>query len=202
MTTNGVTDTRTTGTCAAQGADTSSTPVHEVRCRAIVLLALVAKQIYTQAVAGVASTGAYPVVGQSQSQCKAAVCFKHLLGLMPCQAADHYDLSHDLRRPPSAGLGRQGYHMPAEWEPHKQCWMGWPRRPDNWRENAGPAQKAFAAVATAITEFEPVTLAVPDPQLVRLAPFKMDWFCWGSVWPSSAVARAFLRAESGHFSSY
>jgi len=19
-----------------------------------------------------------------------------------------------------------GFHMPAEWEPHSQCWMGWP----------------------------------------------------------------------------
>ena len=59
--------------------------------------------------------------------------------------------------------------MPAEWEPHQQCWMGWPRRPDNWREYAGPAQTAFAAVATAIMEFEPVTLAVPDPRMVRAA---------------------------------
>ena len=59
--------------------------------------------------------------------------------------------------------------MPAEWEPHQQCWMGWPQRPDNWREYAGPAQTAFAAVATAIMEFEPVTLAVPDPRMVRAA---------------------------------
>ena len=64
--------------------------------------------------------------------------------------------------------------MPAEWEPHQQCWMGWPRRPDNWRENAGPAQKAYAAVATAISEFEPVTLAVPDLQLVRGGDL---WLC-------------------------
>ena len=63
---------------------------------------------------------------------------------------------------------RQGFHMPAEWEPHKQCWMGFPRRPDNWREHAAPAQKAFAAVAAAIMEFEPVTLAVPDQRMVSL----------------------------------
>ena len=58
--------------------------------------------------------------------------------------------------------------MPAEWEPHKQCWMGFPRRPDNWREHAAPAQEAFAAVAAAILEFEPVTLAVPDKRMVSL----------------------------------
>ena len=88
--------------------------------------------------------------------------------------------------------------MPAEWEPHKQCWMGWPRRPDNWRENAGPAQKAFAAVANAITEFEPVTLAVPDPQLVWLAP--LSWFAF--LGPRMALqCRSKGRAESVHFSS-
>jgi agmatine/peptidylarginine deiminase len=21
---------------------------------------------------------------------------------------------------------RHGYYMPAEWEPHSQCWLGWP----------------------------------------------------------------------------
>lgn len=29
-----------------------------------------------------------------------------------------------------------GYRMPGEWEPHACTWMGWPYRPDNWRENA------------------------------------------------------------------
>lgn len=55
----------------------------------------------------------------------------------------------------------RGFRMPAEWEPHKQTWMGWPIRPDNWREHAGPAQRAYAAVAAAIHEFEPVTVYVP-----------------------------------------
>ena len=52
--------------------------------------------------------------------------------------------------------------MPAEWEPHKQVWMGWPLRPDNWRNHAGPAQDAYAAVAEAILEFEPVTICAPN----------------------------------------
>ncbi|CAN6248977.1 unnamed protein product [Urochloa humidicola] len=51
-----------------------------------------------------------------------------------------------------------GFRMPAEWEPHEQCWMGWPERPDNWRENAVPAQEIFAKTAIAISKFEPVTL--------------------------------------------
>ena len=28
--------------------------------------------------------------------------------------------------------------MPGEFEPHAGTWMAWPRRPDNWRDGAGP----------------------------------------------------------------
>jgi agmatine deiminase len=54
--------------------------------------------------------------------------------------------------------------MPGEFEPHAGCWMAWPERPDNWRLGAKPAQRAFAAVATAIAASEPVTMAVSDAQ--------------------------------------
>jgi len=40
--------------------------------------------------------------------------------------------------------------------------MAWPERPDNWRAGAGPAQEAYAAVASAIAASEPVTMAVSD----------------------------------------
>jgi agmatine deiminase len=51
-----------------------------------------------------------------------------------------------------------GFRMPGEFEPHAGCWMLWPERPDNWREAARPAQLAFAQVAVAIAQFEPVTV--------------------------------------------
>jgi agmatine deiminase len=54
--------------------------------------------------------------------------------------------------------------MPAEWEPHAGTWMLWPERPDNWRGNALPAQRAFAAVASAIAKSEPVTMGVSAQQ--------------------------------------
>jgi agmatine deiminase len=57
--------------------------------------------------------------------------------------------------------------MPAEWELHSGCWMAWPERPDNWREGAAPAQRAYAEVAAAIAESEPVTIAVSPAQLER-----------------------------------
>ncbi|MDX1269369.1 MAG: agmatine deiminase family protein, partial [Oceanisphaera sp.] len=34
----------------------------------------------------------------------------------------------------------KGFHMPAEWAPQQAVWMIWPHRPDNWREQAKPAQ--------------------------------------------------------------
>jgi agmatine deiminase len=57
-----------------------------------------------------------------------------------------------------------GFRMPAEWEPHKQTWMVWPERPDNWRLAAQPAQAAFTAVAEAIARFEPVTVCASAAQ--------------------------------------
>lgn len=59
---------------------------------------------------------------------------------------------------------QHGYWMPAEWEPHSHCWMGWPERPDNWRDHAVHAQRVFAKVATAISKFEPVTVCASPTQ--------------------------------------
>ncbi len=46
--------------------------------------------------------------------------------------------------------------------------MLWPTRLDNWRDGAQPAQRAFAAVAHAIADFEPVTVGV-SPQVYESA---------------------------------
>ncbi|KAF6166320.1 hypothetical protein GIB67_015866 [Kingdonia uniflora] len=80
-----------------------------------------------------------------------------------------------------------GYHMPAEWEPHSQCWMGWPERPDNWRNQAVPGQHLFKEVATAISKFEPVTICATAaqwdnarsqiPQNIRVVEMSMN-DCW------------------------
>ncbi|MGH8308755.1 MAG: agmatine deiminase, partial [Steroidobacteraceae bacterium] len=82
---------------------------------------------------------------------------------------------------------RDGFWMPAEFEPHAGCWMLWPERPDNWRENGRPAQQAFAAVASAIARFEPVTVGVSArlyadaraqlPESVRVVELSSD-DCW------------------------
>lgn len=58
-----------------------------------------------------------------------------------------------------------GFFMPAEWAPHKRCWMAWPCHAEWWGDAAGlrTAGRAYAAVATAIARFEPVVMvARPD----------------------------------------
>lgn len=59
---------------------------------------------------------------------------------------------------------QDGFRMPAEYEKHAGCWMLWPERPDNWRNGAKPAQRAFTSVAAAISQFEPVTVGVNQGQ--------------------------------------
>jgi len=92
-----------------------------------------------------------------------------------------------------------GFWMPAEFEPHAGCWMLWPERPDNWREAARPAQRAFTAVATAIARFEPVSIGVSTahyesarallPPQVRVIELAHD-DCWmRDVGPSFVVDR-------------
>lgn len=68
---------------------------------------------------------------------------------------------------------QDGFHMPGEFEAHAGCWMLWPYRPDVWRAQAGPAQRAWAAVAAAIAAFEPLTIGVaaePPPAARQLLP--------------------------------
>jgi agmatine deiminase len=64
---------------------------------------------------------------------------------------------------------KDGFRMPGEFERHSRCWMLWPERKDNWRQDAVPAQKAFAAVATAISRHEPVSMGVSAGQLENAA---------------------------------
>src|SRR2546430_1491254 len=54
-----------------------------------------------------------------------------------------------------------GWFMPAEWWPHTRCWMAWPTREDLWDDLLESAKKEVAAVAKAITEFEPVSMIAP-----------------------------------------
>ncbi len=64
------------------------------------------------------------------------------------------------------------FYMPAEWYPHAGCWMAWPCHQDTWASiSLEKARIAYAQVAQAISQYEPVTVWVnPDdmPEAARL----------------------------------
>jgi agmatine deiminase len=106
-----------------------------------------------------------------------------------------------------------GFWMPGEFEPHAGTWMLWPERPDNWREDAAPAQQAFAAVAAAISQFEPVTVGVSDrhfvearkrlPEAVRLVEITSNDAWMRDVGPTFVVdARGGVRGVDWIFNAW
>ncbi|KAI3918912.1 hypothetical protein MKW98_017360 [Papaver atlanticum] len=101
--------------------------------------------------------------------------------------------------------GLLGYRMPAEWEPHSQCWIGWPERPDNWRDNAVPAQRVFADVATALAKFVPVTVCATAaqwenartqiPNHIRVVEMSLNDSWFRDTGPTFVVLNKALSAE-------
>jgi len=59
--------------------------------------------------------------------------------------------------------------MPAEWARHKRCWMSWPSRTAVWGERLEAARDAFAEVAKAVAEFEPVTMLANPEDLAEVS---------------------------------
>ncbi len=57
--------------------------------------------------------------------------------------------------------------LAGEFEPHANAWMGWPDSGMLWREDAKPAQKQYADVAKAISQFEPVVM-MANPEVCTL----------------------------------
>ena len=118
-------------------------------------------------------------------------------------------MSRTLNTTPAA----DGYRMPAEFAPHAGCWMLWPERPDNWRDDARPAQAAFVAVAGAIASFEPVTIGVSARQFefararvpahIRLVEMSSNDAWMRDVGPSFVVdGRGGLRGIDWRFNAW
>ncbi|MGB3315035.1 MAG: agmatine deiminase family protein [Albidovulum sp.] len=59
-----------------------------------------------------------------------------------------------------------GFRMPAEFAPHARTWMMWPCRAEVWGD-MGATRRAYAAVAHAIRDFEPLTMAVRLEDMVQ-----------------------------------
>ncbi|MFF4104643.1 agmatine/peptidylarginine deiminase [Streptomyces sp. NPDC001903] len=50
------------------------------------------------------------------------------------------------------------FRMPAEWTEHEGCLMAWPTRQELWGEVFDEVKAEYAQVASAIAQFEPVTM--------------------------------------------
>ncbi len=64
-----------------------------------------------------------------------------------------------------------GFYMPAEWHQKQRTFMEWPVRKNAWKELLSDAKHAYANVANAIAEFEPLTMIVSpslEPEARRL----------------------------------
>jgi agmatine deiminase len=55
--------------------------------------------------------------------------------------------------------------MPAEWHPHRRCWMAWPSNTSAYFGRIEAARVAWANVARAISQFEPVVMLANDADL-------------------------------------
>lgn len=101
-----------------------------------------------------------------------ATCCK----LQSCEAVvfQYASLAHSvsiIQNPPSQNAMKlqcaESVALAGEFEPHANAWMGWPDSGMLWREDAKPAQKQYADVAKAISQFEPVVMmANPEVRTV------------------------------------
>ncbi|WP_170403459.1 agmatine deiminase family protein [Ruegeria arenilitoris] len=70
--------------------------------------------------------------------------------------------------------GELGFVMPAETAHHAACWMAWVHddHPDTWGKDIAKVQNAFVAIASAISQFEPVRV-IAAPHAFKLARRKL-----------------------------
>lgn len=62
-----------------------------------------------------------------------------------------------------------GFRMPAEWSRHARCWMAWPVREETFPNGLPAARAAYAEVARAIAQFEPVTMICPESEVAEVS---------------------------------
>jgi agmatine deiminase len=60
----------------------------------------------------------------------------------------------------------RGFQMPAEWHPHRRCWMAWPSNVAAYLGRIEACRVTWANVARAISRFEPVVMLANDADLV------------------------------------
>ncbi len=61
-----------------------------------------------------------------------------------------------------------GYRFPAEWAPHRACWLAWPSHEDLWEEGLPEVQRAFVELCRGIADGdEALEILVPDAEAER-----------------------------------
>lgn len=95
-----------------------------------------------------------------------------------------------------------GFRMPAEWESHKGCWLIWPERTDFWYNGGKPAQKQMVEVATEISKFESVTVAVSTSQYAHARArlpekIKVVELSTNDAWVRDTGATCLINDETG-----
>lgn len=75
--------------------------------------------------------------------------------------SERANLQHPMNTPK-----QRGFQMPAEWHPHRRCWMSWPSNTSAYFGRAEACKVAWSNVARAISRFEPVVMLANDADLV------------------------------------
>jgi agmatine deiminase len=65
-----------------------------------------------------------------------------------------------LSRNPRATPHSLGFRMPAEWEPHKATWLGWPHERTDWPGKFAPIPWVYAEIVRHLTRVERVRILV------------------------------------------
>ncbi|MDD1701375.1 MAG: agmatine deiminase family protein [Methanoregula sp.] len=82
-----------------------------------------------------------------------------------CSRVPAHDATAPLPRP-GATPNNQGYHMPAEWEPHDAIWLSWPHNKMTF-PHLKEVEDAYVEFIAAISPTEKVELFVPNPMVNR-----------------------------------
>src|ERR1019366_1738092 len=59
---------------------------------------------------------------------------------------------------------RQGFRMPAEWEPHEATWLAWPHEKSDWPGKFAPIPWIYGEIVRLLTRVERVRILVDGPE--------------------------------------
>jgi agmatine deiminase len=66
---------------------------------------------------------------------------------------------------PVPRLADLGFHMPAEWEPHRGTWLSWPHKEASWPGKFAGVPAIFARMVRLLADREEVHISVAGPEM-------------------------------------